>query len=101
VITWPLVLALGAVSYLLRLGGLLAGGRSGMPPLAARIVALLPVALLAGLIAVQTAGGDGRLVLDARAPGVLAALVAVLLRAPFIVVMVAGVGVTALVRALL
>ena len=59
------------------------------------LAALLPVALLAALTA-QQAFADGRtLVLDARAAGLAAAALALLLRAPFLVVVAAAVLVTA------
>ena len=64
-------------------------------PTAARISALLPVSLLAALVAVQTVVADGRLVLDARAAALAAAAVALLLRAPFIVVVIVGAVVAA------
>ncbi len=69
-------------------------------PVAARISTLLPVSLLAALVAVQTVTTTGRLVLDARAAGLAAAAVALLLRAPFLVVVVVGAGVAAALRAL-
>lgn len=57
-----------------------------------RIAALLPVAPLAALVAVQTFGSGQALVVDARLPGVAAAAMALVLRAPFlVVVVVAGV----------
>lgn len=63
--------------------------------------ALLPVALLAALTAQQAFGGaDGALVVDARVAGLAAAGLALVLRAPFLVVIAAAVAVTAGVRAL-
>ena len=53
------------------------------------VVVLLAPALLAALVAVNTLGGDRELVVDARLPGVLAAAVAIRLRAP---VLVGGAG---------
>jgi hypothetical protein len=64
-----------------------------------RAVALLPVALLAALVGIQTFASGDRLVLDARVAGLGAALVAVRLRAPFLVVVGAAAATTALVRA--
>jgi branched-subunit amino acid transport protein len=55
-----------------------------------RIAALLPVALLAALVAVQTFGSGQALIVDARFPGVAAAAIALVLRAPFLVVVVAA-----------
>jgi uncharacterized membrane protein len=57
---------------------------------------LLPVALLTALIATQTFTAGHHLRLDARAAGLLAAIVAVRFKAPFLVV----VGVACLVAAL-
>ncbi|MEU3463095.1 AzlD domain-containing protein [Streptomyces sp. NPDC006733] len=70
-------------------------------PLVKRLAALVPLALLAALTALQTFGTDElKLVVDARAAGLAAAAVALLLRAPFLVVIAAAVLVTAAVRAL-
>ncbi|WP_030563030.1 AzlD domain-containing protein [Streptomyces aureocirculatus] len=86
--------------YAVKLAGLLVSAGTLERPLVQRLAALLPVALLAALTA-QQAFADGReLVLDARAAGLAAALVALLLRAPFLVVIGAAVVVTAGVRAL-
>ena len=51
-----------------------------------RIATLLPVALLTALIVIQTFTNGRHLVLDPRAAGLAAACVAVLLRAPFLLV---------------
>ncbi|MGO4422832.1 AzlD domain-containing protein, partial [Streptomyces sp. MCAF7] len=56
--------------------------------------------LLAALTAQQTFGDGQHLVLDARAAGLGAAAVALVLRAPFLVVVAVAVVVTAGVRAL-
>jgi hypothetical protein len=70
-------------------------------PLVKRLAALVPIALLAALTALQTFGTSGlRLAVDARSAGLAAAAVALLLRAPFLVVIAAAVLVTAGVRAL-
>jgi branched chain amino acid efflux pump len=69
-------------------------------PTATRVSTLLPVSLLAALVAVQTVTTDGRLVLDARTAGLAAAAVALLLRAPFLVVVLVGAAVAATLRAL-
>lgn len=49
---------------------------------------LLPVGLLAALAATQALSNGDRLVIDARVVGVLAAIVAIRFKAPFIVVVV-------------
>ncbi|MER5399885.1 AzlD domain-containing protein [Streptomyces sp. NPDC002599] len=86
--------------YAVKLIGLLIPAGVLERPLVQRLAALLPVALLAALTA-QQAFADGRvLVLDAKAAGLAAAAVALILRAPFLVVVAAAVAVTAGVRAL-
>jgi hypothetical protein len=67
-------------------------------PQVARVAGLVTVALLAALVAVQAATTGARVVLDARLAGVAAAGVALLLKAPFIVVVVVAALVTALLR---
>lgn len=60
----------------------------------------LPVALLAALTAVQTFSDGQALVVDARAAGVGAAVIALLLRAPFLVVVIVAAVTAAGLRAL-
>ncbi|MFD7326185.1 AzlD domain-containing protein [Streptomyces sp. NPDC059875] len=87
--------------YLVKLVGLLVPADTLERPLVQRLAALLPVALLAALTAQQTFSTDGVLTLDAaRTAGVAAAAVALILRAPFLVVVAAAVLVTAGARAL-
>jgi branched-subunit amino acid transport protein len=97
---WVAVLVAGAGCYLLKLAGLSVPARVLERPLVARIADLLPVALLAALIGVQVLGSGDRLVVDARLVGLAVAVVALRLRAPFIVVVLAAAGSAALVRLL-
>lgn len=62
------------------------------------IAELLPVALLTALIATQTFTSGSHLTIDARAAGLLAAIVAVRLRAPFLVIVAVACAAAALVR---
>ncbi|MFF9897501.1 MULTISPECIES: AzlD domain-containing protein [Streptomyces] len=96
-----IAIAVTAVScYAVKLAGLLVPAGALERPRVRRAAALLPVALLAALTA-QQAFADGRtLVLDAKAAGLAAAAVALLLRAPFLVIIAVAVAVTAGVRAL-
>ncbi|WP_055590559.1 AzlD domain-containing protein [Streptacidiphilus griseoplanus] len=100
---WIAVGATAAGCYLMKLLGLSVPTGLLERPVVRRFAALAPVALLAALTVLQTLGrqhGHG-LQLDVRAAGLAAAAVAVLLRAPFLVVVGAAVLVTALLRALL
>jgi branched-subunit amino acid transport protein len=97
---WVTVVLLGAITVLLKSAGpVLVGGRE-LPPVVLRVMSLLAPALLAAFVAVSVFGGDRELVVDARAIGLGAAAVALLLRAPMIVVVFAAALATALARAL-
>lgn len=96
--TWTVVLVVGAVTIGIKaLGPMLMGGKP-LPPRLNSVVALLAPALLAALVAVNTLGSDRELVFDARLPGVLAAAIAITLKAPVLVVVVVAALVTAGVR---
>lgn len=97
---WIAIGVTAAGCYLVKLLGLLVPAGALERPLVRRLAALLPVALLAALTAQQTFASGQQLMLDARAAGVLAAGVALVLRAPFLVIVGAAVLVTAGVRAL-
>ncbi len=98
--TWAALLAACAACYAIKLSGLSLPQRFLENPRIQRTVPLLPVALLAALIATQTFSTGHHLVLDVRAAGLAVAAVAVLLRAPFLVVVAAGAGTAALLRLL-
>ncbi|WP_122618536.1 AzlD domain-containing protein [Streptomyces sp. Tu 4128] len=97
---WIAIIGTAVGCYVVKLAGLLVPAGALERPLVRRLAALLPVALLAALTAQQTFTDGRTLVLDARAAGVAAAAVALVLRAPFLVVVAAAVVVTAGVRAL-
>ncbi len=98
--SWAVLLALCAISYVLKaLGPLLAGGRQ-LRPGVRQVLDIVAVPLLAGLILVQTVGDGHRLTVDARVAALAVAAVLVWRRAPFLVVVVAAASITALVRAL-
>lgn len=97
--TWIGILVCAAGCYALKLAGMSVPARVLQRPLVQRIADLLPVALLAALIAVQVFAGDHRtLTVDARLAGLAAAAVALVLRAPFLVVVVVSAAAAALVR---
>ena len=95
---WAVVLGAAAACYLLKLAGLSVPQVVLDNPRVRRVAALLPIALLAALIAIQTFSDGRHLVIDARAAGLGAAVVAVLLRAPFLVVVIAACATAALTR---
>lgn len=98
--TWAGLLVAAAACYGLKLAGLSVPQRWLEDPRIQRSIPLLPVALLAALVATQTFSTGRHLVLDVRAAALAVAVVAVLLRAPFLVVVVAGAATAALLRLL-
>jgi hypothetical protein len=65
-----------------------------------RVTSMLPAALLAALVVLETFSTGSRLVLDARAAALIVAIIALLLRAPFIVVVVLAAFTAAMLRLL-
>jgi len=97
---WVAVLAASAVCFATKYVGHRLPEHWLAHPRVARVAALVTVALLAALVAVQTFTADGRLALDARAVAIAVAAVALALRAPFVVVVILAAVVAALLRAL-
>jgi branched-subunit amino acid transport protein len=97
---WTAILLTGVGCYLLKLAGLSVPSSVLERPLVHRVADLMPVALLAALVAVQVMADGPRLVVDARLAGLGAAVFALLLRAPFIVVVLVAAGTAALLRLL-
>jgi Branched-chain amino acid transport protein (AzlD) len=95
---WLAVLVGSAGCYALKLAGLSVPRRLLLNARVERISIMLPIALLATLVAVQTFTTGTRLVVDARAAGVAVACLAVLVRAPFLVVVAVAVATTAVLR---
>ncbi|TDC55149.1 AzlD domain-containing protein [Actinomadura sp. KC345] len=98
---WVAVIATGIGCYALKLGGLVTPQRVLDDPRVRRFTDLVPVALLTALIAVQ-AFADGRsLEFDAaRMAGLGAAVAALMLKAPFLVVLAVAAAVAAGLRLL-
>jgi branched-subunit amino acid transport protein len=95
---WIVVGAVGAATVAIKaIGPVFLGGR----PLPARLqglVRLLAPAVLAALVATGVLALGQRLVLDARLIGVGVAVIALLFRAPILVVVVLAAAATALAR---
>ena len=97
---WAPLLVAAAACYAIKLSGLSLPQRFLRDPRIQRTVPLLPVALLAALIATNTFSTGTQLVLDARAAALAVAGIAVVLRAPFLVVVAAAAATAAFVRLL-
>jgi Branched-chain amino acid transport protein (AzlD) len=97
---WVAVAVVGVATIALKgAGPVVFAGR----PLPRPVLALMPLlapCLLAALVVGQTVGDGRAVVVDARLAGVAAAAVALVLRAPLLVVLAAAAGVAALARVL-
>jgi hypothetical protein len=91
------VLAVGTAAS--KVAGTLVLGTRPPGELMLSVTGLVAPALLAALVVYETLSGDDGITLDARAAGVGAAAVAILLRAPMLVVMLVAAAVTAGLRA--
>jgi len=97
---WLLVGVVGLATMAIKASGPLLVGGGGLPTGLARLTDLLAPALLAALVATQALTADERLVLDERAAGLVAAAVAVALRAPVLVAVAVAAVATGSLRAL-
>ncbi len=95
---WTAVLAASTLCLALKALGYLIPARWFAAPAPSRIVDLLTVALLAALVAVQTVGAGQAIVVDARVPALVVAAGLLIIRAPFLVVVVVAAMVAALLR---
>jgi branched-subunit amino acid transport protein len=98
---WLAIIGAGLGCYLLKLAGVSLPPRVLEHPSVERVADLIPVALLAALVAVQVFADGTRVTIDARAAGLAAAVVALMLRAPFLVVVFVAAATAALLRLVL
>ena len=95
---WAAVLLASAGCFALKLLGWSVPSRVLDHERVRRTVELVPIALLAALVVVQAFSTGRSLTVDARAAGLAVGAVAVLLRAPFLVVLLLAAGTAALLR---
>jgi|tagenome__1003787_1003787.scaffolds.fasta_scaffold20643532_2 branched-subunit amino acid transport protein len=96
---WITLIALAIGTFLSKAAGTLVLGGRDLSPRALNVTALVAPAILAALVAFETFSVKGGMAIDARAAGLGAALVAILAKAPMIVVILLAAAVTAGVRA--
>lgn len=98
---WTTVAAACALAFVLKFSGYVVPARWLAGPRTSRISALLPAALLSGLIVNQTfAGPDHRVILDARLAAVAVAGVLLWRKANFLLVVGAAAATAVLLRLL-
>lgn len=98
--TWLAIGVLAAISFSLKAVGPVVVGDRALNRRAAELVALLPVPMLAALIAVGTLADGQSLHVDERLPAVAVATACLLRRLPFLVVIGAAAATAAALRAL-
>ncbi len=98
--TWIAVLASSLIAFAIKLSGYTVPPALLQEPRTLRVTEMLPAALLASLVVLQGFSSGQHLVLDARAAGLVVAAGALLLRAPFIVVVTLAAVTAALLRML-
>jgi uncharacterized membrane protein len=97
---WGWILVACAAAYALKLLGYLLPRRWMENERMLRIAGTVTIGLLASLTAVNAVAAGQSLVLDARLGALGAAALALVLRAPFLVVVIAGAAAAALLRLL-
>ncbi|HET7327686.1 MAG TPA: AzlD domain-containing protein [Nocardioidaceae bacterium] len=95
---WTAILVAAAGCYLLKLAGLSVPESVLAHPVMRRVADLLPVAMLAALIGVQVFAAGDSLTVDARVAGLGVAALALVLRAPFLVVVALAAATAAVLR---
>jgi branched-subunit amino acid transport protein len=97
---WLTVAVLTVGTFASKAAGTLIVGGHELGPRTLRVTALLAPSLLAGLVVFETLGAEGGgLTVDARLAGLAAAILAILAKAPMIVVMLVAALVAGLLRA--
>jgi branched-subunit amino acid transport protein len=98
---WITIAGLALTTAAIKAFGPVVFGARELPRLLARVIPMLAPALLTALVVTETVSGSGRsIVIDARSGGLVVAAVAIVLRAPLIVVVISAAVATALLRAL-
>jgi hypothetical protein len=99
-VVWLTIVLVAVASATIKAAGPLLLGDRQLGPRATVVIASLAPALLTALVLVDTITDGRRLVVDARLVGVTAAGIALLLRAPMLLVLAVAVATTALLRLL-
>jgi hypothetical protein len=96
---WIAVLTASVIAYGFKVAGYTVPPAFLEHPRLVGVTEVLPAALLASLVVLQTFSTGSHLALDARAAGLGVAVVALTLRAPFIVVVIVAAVTAGLLRA--
>jgi branched-subunit amino acid transport protein len=92
---WIGIIATSVIAFLLKYLGHSVPERWLSHPRVLKINSMIPIALLSALVAVQTFTNDKNLVIDQRLAGLAVAVIALMLRAPFAVVVISAAATSA------
>lgn len=94
-IFWVSLLVTSALVFIIRFAGYLVPEKYLTNPTALRINTLIPIALLSALVAVQSFTDKASIVIDQRMAGLGVAVIALLLNAPFPIVVIGAAATSA------
>jgi branched-subunit amino acid transport protein len=92
---WIGIIATSVVAFLLKYLGHSVPERWLSHPRVLKINSMIPIALLSALVGVQTFTNEKTLVIDQRLAGMAVAVIALILRAPFAVVVISAAATSA------
>ena len=92
---WIGIIATSVIAFLLKYLGHSVPERWLSHPRVLKINSMIPIALLSALVAVQTFTNEKSLVIDQRLAGLAVAVIALILRAPFAVVVISAAATSA------
>lgn len=95
---WIAVIASSVIAFGLKYSGNIVPARYLEQPKIKSITALVPIVMLSALVVVQTFSVGQQIVIDARLAGLIFAVILLLIRAPFIVVVFGAAAMAALLR---
>ena len=95
---WVAVIASLVIAFALKFSGNVVPARYLEQPKIKSITSLVPIVMLAALVIVQTFATGQQLDFDARIAGLIFAIILLLFKAPFIVVVIGAAAIASLLR---
>jgi branched-subunit amino acid transport protein len=95
---WVAVIASSVIAFALKFSGNIIPEKYLENPKVKSISVFVPIVMLSALVVVQTFGVGQALVIDARIVGLIFAVILLLIRAPFIVVVFGAAAIAAILR---
>jgi branched-subunit amino acid transport protein len=95
---WIAVIASSVIAFLLKFSGNVVPAKYLEQPKIKSITALVPIVMLSALVVVQTFASGKELVIDARIIALIFAVILLIFRSPFIVVVFGAAALAAILR---